>query len=291
MSERTSSSPRTRFEVRHGAATHPGLVRDHNEDSLLASRNTYLVADGLGGHAKGEVASQAVVAAFQAESHTDWLTPDGLNRALEQASRVIAQASGDAGRAPGSTVVGVGLAAQSGLPYWMIFNVGDSRAYMLRSGKLQQISVDHSRVQAVLDAGGQVSSAARNVITRAIGAGLPSPVLADQWLMPAAVGDRVMLCSDGLSTEVSDQLIAATLLAFSEPQEAADELVRAALNAGGRDNVTVVVVDAIAVVGNSDTLSVSEDTLGGLPLGVEEPSTLPDGEALWPSDGDRVKGI
>jgi len=234
------------------------------------------------------MASQAVVAAFQAESQTDWLTPEGLHRALEQASRVIVQASGGVGRAPGSTVVGVGLAAQSGLPYWMIFNVGDSRAYMLRSGRLQQISVDHSRVQAVADAGGQANPAARNVITRAIGAGLPSPVLADQWLMPAAVGDRVMLCSDGLSTEVSDQLIAATLLAFCEPQEAADELVRAALNAGGRDNVTVVVVDAIEVTGAVDTLGVDEDTLGGPPIGIEDQATLPGDEALWTSDGEGV---
>ena len=289
MSERGPGHPPTRFKVRHGAATHPGLVRGHNEDSLLASRNTYLVADGLGGHAKGEVASQAVVAAFRAESQADWLTPEGLHRALEQASRVIVQASGGVGRAPGSTVVGVGLAAQSGLPYWMIFNVGDSRAYMLRSGKLQQISVDHSRVQAVADAGGQANPAARNVITRAIGAGLPSPVLADQWLMPAAVGDRVMLCSDGLSTEVSDQLIAATLLAFCEPQEAADELVRAALNAGGRDNVTVVVVDAIEVTGAVDTLGVDEDTLGGPPIGIEDQATLPGDEALWTSDGEGVR--
>ena len=79
-----------------------------------------------------------------------------------------------------------------------------------------------------------------------------------------------MLCSDGLSTEVSDQLIAATLLAFCEPQEAADELVRAALNAGGRDNVTVVVVDAIEVTGAVDTLGVDEDTLGGPPIGIED---------------------
>lgn len=285
MSESATFDAPIRFAVQHGVASHSGLVREPNEDSWLASRNVYLVADGLGGHARGEVASQAVVAAFAAESHSDWLSPDGLHRALEQASRDVIELGGS-GRAPGSTVVGAGLAAQSGTPYWMIFNIGDSRAYLLRSGRLQQISIDHSRVQEVADAGGRPNSAPRNVITRAIGAGLPGPVLADQWLLPAITGDRVVLCSDGLSTEVSDQLIAATLLAFAEPQEAADELVRAALNAGGHDNVTVLVIEAIEVAGTVSTIDPDEDTLGGPPMGADDHATLPD-DGLWSSAGER----
>lgn len=286
MNEPLSTCPSVRFEVRHGAASHPGLVRDHNEDSWLASRSTYVVADGLGGHAKGEAASRAVVAAFTAEPDAVWLTTSDLRRALEQASRGVAHLSG-AGRAPGSTVVGAGLAVQSGTPYWMIFNVGDSRAYLLRAGRLQQISVDHSRVQEVADAGGQPDAVARNVITRAIGAGLAGPALADQWLMPALVGDRVLLCSDGLSTEVSDQLIAATMLTFGSPQKAADELVRAALSAGGHDNVTALVIDAIDVAGTNVASDIDEDTLGGPPITTADQATLPGGDAMWAPAGEQ----
>mgnify|MGYP000853811308 FL=1 len=262
----------TVFEVSWGAASHTGIVRDHNEDAWLAASRLFLVADGLGGHERGEVASRAVVDAFRRIAD-DWLTGEKLREALLQASTTVAALDRE-GRAPGSTVVGVGLTEQPGPPCWLVFNVGDSRAYLLRGGSLEQISVDHSRVQELLDAGRQLSGPiSHNVITRAIGAGVPGPAAADQWLVPATVGDRILLCSDGLTTEVSDQLIAAALLTFTDPQLAADELVRSALTAGGRDNVTALVVDVIAV-DDAGIHGIEDDTIEDLSQVCEQADPL-----------------
>lgn len=268
----------TVFKVAWGAASHAGLVRAHNEDAWLAAPRLFLVADGLGGHERGEVASRLVADAFR-EIADDWLAPEPLQQALTRATSEVL-ALGGGGRAPGSTVVGVGLAEQAGMACWLFFNVGDSRAYLLRGGNLEQISVDHSRAQQLIDDGRPAgASLGRNIITKAIGAGVPGPVVADQWLLPAAAGDRVLLCSDGLSTEVSDQLIAAGLLSFAEPQAAADELVRSALTAGGRDNVTTLVVDALAV--GNPVAGLAEETIEDLAAVYDPAETLPAPDDSW----------
>lgn len=230
------------FEVRFGGATHQGMVRVLNEDSYLTMPPLFLVADGMGGHARGEVASRAVVDAFLDLGRQSWLESAALADAVRRASVTVSALSGE-GRAPGSTLAGVGLSRQGGLPCWLVFNIGDSRTYLMRAGQLQQVSQDHAAIESRTDAGG---ASARNVITRALGAGMTA-VLADQWLIPAQEGDRILICSDGLSGEVTPELMNATLLAQPDPQAVAQDLVQAALNAGGHDNVTVVVVDCVGL--------------------------------------------
>lgn len=258
------------FEVRCGAATDRGLHRDHNEDSHLAASPVFVVADGMGGHARGDVASAAVIGEFEGlarqakASGRRWVTAGDLHQTVAAASaRVDALAA--AGPAPGTTLAGVALTQQSGRPYWLAFNVGDSRIYVMRDDLLEQISVDHSAHQELLEAGVEEESIwiGRHVITRAIGGGRPGVPLLDQWLLPAQVGDRILVCSDGLTNEVTDALIAATLRCETDPQRAASTLVRAALDAAGRDNVTAVVVDAVEVEcgeGIIDSDNTSRDT-------------------------------
>lgn len=237
------------LEVRFGAATHQGLVRATNEDSYLASPPVFVVADGMGGHAAGEIASKTVVDVFATLSTQEWLTSDELIAAVDRSVAGIADLSGGVGRAPGSTLSGVGLTHQAGQPCWLVFNVGDSRTHLLRGGELSQISIDHAAATEAAVAG--QPRIPRGVITRALGAGLATPVV-DQWLIPAMVGDTVLICSDGLTNEVTSALLTASLLTTQDPQEAAGALVRAALLAGGHDNVTVVVVRCTDVVPIAD---------------------------------------
>lgn len=257
-----------RMEVEFGAASHEGNVRASNEDSYLTMPPVFLVADGMGGHARGELASQAVADSFLALGTSTWLEADGLVEAIASAARAVTGLAGE-GRAPGSTLAGAGLSQQSGLPCWLIFNIGDSRTHLLRGGELTQISVDHSAVVRA-SARGDAALPPKNVITRALGAGLAQPV-ADQWLIPAQLGDRLLICSDGLTNEVTQELLTATLLAHSDPQEAAHALVQAALQAGGHDNVTAVVVDC------SDLESSATDA-GAIASVTVSDDTVPDGE-------------
>ncbi len=245
--------------LRWSGATDPGRIRDLNEDSWLATGSVFLVADGMGGHSRGEVASRAVVAAF---SHLDqdWVTPETVAECLSAAGQEV-EALSAYKPAPGSTVVGAARALEAGQPCWLVFNIGDSRAYLLRHGALEQVSVDHSKVQEMKDAGMAIPQVPRNVITRAIGAGSHRAPQADLWLIPALRGDRVLLCSDGLTTEVSDPLIAATLLSAPDPAEAVRRLITAAVCAGGRDNVSAVVVDATEVISARGDAGQTEDTL------------------------------
>jgi protein phosphatase len=136
------------------------------------------------------------------------------------------------------------------MPYWLVLNIGDSRTYRFSQGSLNQISVDHSEVQELVDAG-QISRAEaavhprRHVVTRALGTGYETE--ADYWLVPVEEGDRMLVCSDGLNGELDDEQIAGILAAEPDPQAAVDELIQAALRCGGRDNVTCIVVDATNV--------------------------------------------
>jgi serine/threonine protein phosphatase PrpC len=243
----------TQFAVAWGAATDRGRRRAANEDALLAMPPIFVVADGMGGHVAGAAAAQAVVEAFAREANTEWYTPAALDRAVGHAAAQVLALGHPDGPSPGSTVTGVGLACADGVPCWLVFNIGDSRTYRLADGELEQVTVDHSVVQQLIDAGELAHTDARthlerNVITRALGAGLAARPVVDQWLVPAAPGDRLLVCSDGLHGEVTDQLIAATLLAAPEPDTAARNLIEAALAAGGRDNVSAVVIDALTVV-------------------------------------------
>ncbi|WP_091453116.1 PP2C family protein-serine/threonine phosphatase [Actinokineospora iranica] len=236
--------------VRVGAATDVGLVRSVNEDNYLVTGTVFAVADGMGGHAAGDVASGLAVAGLASLGTEGPVRPDdvrrhvmGLNRdILDAAARNPAQAG------MGTTLTGLCLADFAGSAHWVVFNVGDSRVYRFAGGELAQLTVDHSEV-AELVASGELSEAEaaddvrRNVVTRALGAGVaPEP---DLLVFPPAAGDRFLLCSDGLTGELDSAAIAAVLAAVADPQAAADQLVRAAVDAGGRDNVTVVIVDHV----------------------------------------------
>jgi len=131
-----------------------------------------------------------------------------------------------------------------------VFNIGDSRTYLLSEGSFEQISVDHSEVQELLDAGCVTDVEARalprrNVITRALGAGMSGDVAADIFMVPVHCGDRWVICSDGLSGEVTDALIEMIVRHVTDREQATDELIAQALGAGGKDNVTVIIVDVV----------------------------------------------
>lgn len=254
--------------VRCGAATDPGRYRDHNEDSFWALRPVFLVADGMGGHSSGGVASAEAVHQFSQVSG-DWTDPAEVHKAMATAAANISRLDG-AGRAPGTTLAGVALTHQAGRAYWLVFNVGDSRVYLARDNRLEQVSVDHSRRQELIDQGLEEQSRAvgGNVITRALGGGLVGVPVLDQWLLPMESGDRVLVCSDGLSSELTPMLMLAMLRSIPDPEEAARHLVDAAVRASGRDNVTAVVVDAVTVrqgagaQSGDDTDTLSDTTAG-----------------------------
>ncbi|MDJ1113878.1 PP2C family protein-serine/threonine phosphatase [Microbacterium dauci] len=242
------------IEVAVGAATHPGLRRRVNEDSHLAEYPLFLVADGMGGHDAGAAASGAVVAEFALLAGAPTAGIETMRAALDRA-RVAVDRISHNGRAAGTTLTGVAVTEVAGSGYWLTVNVGDSRTYRYAEGLLEQISVDHSVVQELIDAGVLDDESAgtdsrRNEITRAIGGG--SGGEADFWLVPAEPGDRILVCSDGLSGEVPAERIAQVLADEPSPQDAATRLVHEAMLHGGRDNITAVVVDAVRVAGHDD---------------------------------------
>ena len=240
----------TPITLAFGAATDPGLRRRINEDSYLAAAPLFLVADGMGGHNAGEIASATVIHEFAALVGRESLAIDDVHTAVATARRRVAALPAGGGAGAGTTLAGVVVADVDGEGYWLAVNLGDSRTYRLSDGRLEQVSVDHSVVQELVDRGELAADAAqrdarRNVITRAIGAG--SDADPDYWLIPAEDGDRILVCSDGLSGELEKDAIHGILLAEPDPQAAATRLVHEAMVRGGRDNITAIVVDALSV--------------------------------------------
>ena len=237
----------TALRVRSGAATHVGRVRDHNEDAVLARGMVFAVADGMGGHAAGEVASRIVVDALEALVEQPASSPDDVAALLRDANRRIldSQADSPEQRGMGTTVAGLTVVDAGGREHWVVFNIGDSRVYRLADNRMSLVTRDHSEVRALMDAGLIDASEAarhplRNVITRSLGSDpAPSP---DVWVLPPTPGERFVICSDGLSGELDDREIMLVARKYADPQIAADQLVAAAVKAGGRDNVSVVVV-------------------------------------------------
>lgn len=230
-----------------GSRTHVGCVRRDNEDALIAEGGVYLVADGMGGHAAGEVASGIVVEAFRELVDRHDVHPDEVRQRLEVANRRIrASVMEDASRAGmGTTASGVVQVQSGGAAHWAVVNIGDSRVYRVIGSTLRRITVDHSEVQELQDAGLITADEARthprrNVVTRSIG-GHDLPMV-DLWVLPLSVGERFLVCSDGLTNELTDAELAALLTGGDDPQRIADELVERALAAGGRDNISVIVL-------------------------------------------------
>lgn len=237
------------LDLRSGAATNVGLVRALNEDSMLVDPPVFVVADGMGGHAHGEVASALAVDGLRGLGGREELSVEDVTDAVGALNGVIQSASMEdpSMRGMGTTVVGVIAVQHEGAPYWLGFNVGDSRLYRWALGVLEQVSKDHSVVQELIDSGKITQSEVathpqRSVITRVLGTvGSAEP---DYWLLPVTSGERFLLCSDGLTTELAPSQIATVLGEHEDPQDAVEALVTAALRAGGRDNVTVIVVDS-----------------------------------------------
>ena len=226
-----------------GSRTDVGCVRDHNEDSLLVAPPLFAVADGMGGHAAGEVASEiAITVLGEKAPHT----PDAaaLGRAVEDANHaVILAANEKRGRAGMGTTITAAVLQKDRL---VIAQVGDSRAYLLHQGRLQQLTRDHSLMADMIEAGRLTPEEARthpnrSVITRALGS--DPRMVPDLYEITVETGDRLLLCSDGLSSMVEDSAIESTLARTRDPQRCASMLVNEAIAAGGYDNVTVVVVD------------------------------------------------
>ncbi len=240
-SRRSPADDMIRF--RHGAATAIGRVRRVNEDSYLALPPLYAVADGMGGHGAGDLASALAIETLAARARLGPLSAEAVLTALDDAHLAIIQNGAADGM--GTTVAGLAALETAGGHHLMVFNVGDSRVYRAAGGRLDQVTVDHSEVQELVLAGALTRDQARthprrNIVTRALGSG--HALRPDHWLLPAIAGDRYLLCSDGLFNELPDDRIV-SLLAAGDPQRAATMLVAAADDAGGHDNITVVVVD------------------------------------------------
>jgi protein phosphatase len=205
----------------------------------------------MGGHAAGEQASRIVVEQFARIQAEPAVSVSEALAAVEKANAaILGEAATDGGHTGmGSTVTGLVAVMVAGSDHWMVLNVGDSRVYRLAAGRLHQLTTDHSEAEEMA-ALGRIDRATirdhrrRNVLTRSLGSD-PAPV-ADSWVFPPADRERFVLCSDGLTLELTDGEIAERALKIADPQALAEDLVRGAVKAGGRDNVTVIVVDGFS---------------------------------------------
>lgn len=266
-----SAHGETRFAF--GAVSATGPVRVHNEDSLLAQPPVFLVADGMGGHERGDVASASAIAEFRARAIAPqpWTTEAVLDAVRTAHAAIAALAPADA--IAGTTLTGVVLVAvggdavasadeQTGRPApgpeefyrWMVLNVGDSRVYRLEGNTLHQVTTDHSIVQELIERGALTPEDARhhperNVITRALG--VAAEAVPDVLLLPA-MGEQVFLvCSDGVSAAAATDELAEIILSLP-PDRAAGEIVATALANGSRDNATAIVLRAGVQIAGRD---------------------------------------
>jgi protein phosphatase len=262
------------------AATDVGQVRTVNEDGYLVDEPLGLiaVADGVGGHAAGEVASATALEALRAALRSG----RSLREAIEEANEaVFTKALADEEFRGMGTTLTAGTMAAGGT--FIVGHVGDSRAYLLRDGEFRQLTTDHSRVQEMVDDGRITADEAavhpmRNVITRALG--MDPTVDVDIYPVELRPGDRVLFCSDGLTGMLRDDLVGAELRRDTDLARVAARLVDAANSAGGEDNITVVVA------------SVTADELPRTPVAapVAVPQTVPDEHEETPRDGHQRRG-
>ncbi len=242
--------------------TDTGRQRRDNEDSAFARAPVFVVADGMGGAQAGEVASRIAVEAFE-QGLPDAGSPEErlAARAREANQQIYERSRADRGRAGMGTTL---TAAYVDDTHVAIAHVGDSRAYLFRDGTLQRLTQDHSLVDELVRRGKLTEEQAaehpqRSIITRALG---PEPdVEVDTWTYPARAGDVVLLCSDGLTSMISEDRVKATLAEHENLDDAADALIREANEAGGRDNITVVLF-RLEEVGADD--AAGEDTMVGV---------------------------
>ena len=224
-----------------GSRTEVGHIREHNEDSLVAVPPLFAVADGMGGHEAGEVASEIAINTIM-ELAPDHADSDALARAVVAANLNVikAPAKGIGREGMGTTLTAAILEGER----LIIAQVGDSRAYLLHEGKLQQLTRDHSLMADMIEAGQLTPEEARHhpqrsVITRALGS--DPNTRPDMYEINVETGDRLLVCSDGLSSMIEDEQIEAVMRRVPDPQRCASQLVNEAIAAGGHDNVTVIV--------------------------------------------------
>jgi PPM family protein phosphatase len=238
----------TFLELKPFGVTHAGKVRQNNEDALLVGagkdETLFVVADGIGGFEAGEVASSLAVDVLK-----DLQPDEPFTAAIGEANRrILAAGRGDEKLSGmGTTVVAIRFGGTQREPVAEVAHVGDSRAYLMRGGDMNPITEDHSLVAELVRSGDLTRDQAaehpqKNLITRALGA--DEEVDVDTAILPVEAGDRILLCSDGLSDMVSEAGISEILADSPEdPERVARGLLSAALDAGGNDNITIVVVD------------------------------------------------
>ena len=230
------------------AVTDVGRKRAVNEDSSLAESPVFIIADGMGGHEAGDQASAAIIAEFAPLAARDSVSIDDVTRAVEAAHHAVHLIADTTTRGAGSTLTGIVLLEHEGIPQWLVVNIGDSRVYRFGATDLVQLTVDHSIVQQLVADGSlrpedAATYVGRNVITRAVGSPDSPP---DFWLHPLITGERLLICSDGLTGEVDDESIRAALARGESAEVTAEALLAQALENGGRDNVSIIVVDVVA---------------------------------------------
>jgi protein phosphatase len=245
------------------AVSHVGRIRSNNQDSAYAGSHLFLVADGMGGHAGGDVAS-AIVAQRVAEADKVYASPHdaefALQSALIAANSLLAETVFEHSELTGMGTTASGIVRVGGR--MVVAHIGDSRIYRLRGGELEQITRDHTFVQRLVDSGRITPEEAavhprRSVLMRVLGDVDAAPEI-DTEVLETRVGDRWLLCSDGLSSYVGEDKILAILQAAPTAQGAADRLVKESLDHGAPDNVTVVVVD----IGDDDDASAGPRFVG-----------------------------
>ncbi len=235
------------YEIRPAGVTDIGNVRPTNEDNLLNDGHLFVVADGMGGEGRGEAASRLAIETVRAVFSSE-PTADGLLKAVLRANAEVVEhaASGPEWEGMGTTIAAVAVVSGEPDQQLAVVNVGDSRVYLLRETRLERLSSDHSKVADLVRAGETSEAEAfshpeRHVLTQALGAGPDiEPYLAVATPM---VGDRLLLCSDGLFNELTEARIIEVLATVTDPNAAAIELVARAKRQGGSDNITVLVLD------------------------------------------------
>jgi protein phosphatase len=260
---------------------------------MLAEFPVFVVADGMGGHAAGEVASGLASSEFRSLAGSSSLTIEQVSTAIDRANGAIVDAARSDAQLEGmgTTLVGMALVEDNSQELWLAFNIGDSRLYRMFNSVLELVTTDHSEVQELVEEGAiSVGDARhhshRNVITRALG--IESSAVPDFWLLPPVPGERFLLCSDGLTGEVNDQEIAALLQAETNPLVAATRLVEQAVASGGRDNVTVVVIDVIAAEDTDDEDTADRENVPVTKVPIAAEDLIP----VHPSPiGDLIAGV
>lgn len=247
------------IELSWFALTDVGHRRETNQDSYVSIPPVFAVADGMGGHSAGEIASAAVVRRLAELAGSTTVLEKDIDALLSDAVDDIELDAGETELGAGTTVTGVVIGTEASEPTWKVFNIGDSRVYQYFKGALSQVTVDHSVVQHLIDSGAITPEEAEvhphaNVITRAVGFNeAPVPDYTSLALIP---GQRILICSDGLTKELTDIGIQHFLANARTAEGAARSLVKQALENAGRDNVTVIVIDVHAVGDVVDTGSV-----------------------------------